>query len=196
MATHKINCNVCKSLVSLFYNKSMSKTVRSAIIGHLAKCDDCLNHYDNYESNHPEVVQLGIKKLIKKLRQDIDLGSMDGLDEFNDNIAEITSSYTVDSNADGSHFNPTKWQDAASTFDIETLMNLKAFRDLINTYDYDKTYADLDYSKFYKHITKKITKKIDFLEACILKEYKEESRDDKSNNKSLKRIVKDNLKDS
>lgn len=166
---HRINCNTCLALVSLFYSSRMSAVVREAIVCHLIKCDKCLQRYQDYEVNHPEFKVVNIKTAIKKLREELE--DKESVNDSIDAVIKVTSSYTVDSNEDSSHFNPTKWQDAAASFDIETLMNLKFFRDLINSYDYDKANRNLDYSDFYKYISKKITKRIDLLEACLRKEY-------------------------
>lgn len=166
---NKINCNTCLALVSLFYSSAMSSAVREAIIYHLIKCDKCLARYVDYESKHEEYKNIKIKAVISLLRK-----NLEDLDVTCDNLLaniEITSSFSQDSNSDGSHFNPTKWQDAAATFDIETLMNLKFFRDLISSYDYTKSYSDIDYSGFYKHISRKIAKRVDLLEVCFRKEY-------------------------
>lgn len=166
---HKINCNTCLALVSLFYSSSMSAIVREAIVCHLIKCNKCLQRYANYEANHPEFKKVDVVAVIKKLREELE--DKESVDDSIDSAIEITSSYTIDSNEDSSHFNPTKWQDAATNFDIEALMNLKFFRDLINSYDYDKANRNLDYSDFYKYISRKITKRVDLLEACLRKEY-------------------------
>lgn len=168
MAYHKISCNTCLSLVSLFYAMDMSQTVREAIVWHLTKCDRCLEAYTHYEHNHPEYSRVGINKIIKDLRKNMNIGTYGS--DVKDVTDNITSSFSSDSNTDGDHFNPTKWEDAAVAFDIETLMNLKFFRDLINSYDYSKSHSDLDYSEFYKFVAKKITQKIDLLECCWKKE--------------------------
>lgn len=165
---NKINCNTCLALVSLFYSNAMSDTVREAIIYHLVKCDKCLDKYVDYETKHEEYKDIKIKSVILLLRK-----NLDDLDITCNNLftnININSSFNQDSNSDGKHFNPTKWQDAAATFDIETLMNLKFFRDLINSYDYTKSYNDIDYSGFYKHISRKIAKRVDLLEVCLRKE--------------------------
>lgn len=169
---NKVNCNTCLSLVSLFYSPAMSATVREAIVAHLVKCNKCLERYADYESKHPEYKDVQIEKIIKAIRKNKD--SYDMIEEAVDEI-EITSLTYFDSNTDGNHFNPTKWQDSARLFDIETLMNLKVFRDLINSYDYNRTNTDLDYSGFYKHITKKLAQQVDLLEACFYKETVEHS---------------------
>lgn len=166
---NKINCSTCLALVSLFYSGAMSATVREAIIYHLLKCDKCLDKYESYEHNHPEFKDVNVKSVIKSLRKNLQVSK-----DFTDSLAsgiEIMSSFTQDSNTDGIDFNPTKWQDAASKFDIETLMNLKFFRDLIMSYEYKKSIEDIDYSEFYKYMASKIGKRVDLLEACLRKEY-------------------------
>lgn len=123
---NKINCNTCLALVSLFYSSKMSMVVREAIIYHLIKCDKCLERYVSYENNHPEYEDIKVKDVIIKLRKELLSDNEQFTSDFTDAV-EVTSSYDLDSNTDNSHFNPTKWQDAAATFDIETLMNLKFF---------------------------------------------------------------------
>lgn len=192
MAHHnKINCNTCLALVSLFYSSGMSNAVRSAIVYHLIKCDKCLDRYNDYENKHPEFQSVSVKKLIKYLRTNID--ESDEMTDSLEDLMEVTSSYTCDSNTDGEHFNPTKWQDAAATFDIETLMNLKFFRDLINSYDYNKVHSDFDYSGFYRYLARKVAKHIDHLEGCLRKDQQEEKKKEKP---SFKKIVKKNVKKS
>lgn len=165
---NKINCNTCLALVSLFYSNAMSEAVREAIVYHLIKCDKCLSKYVDYESKHEEYEDVKIESVIHLLRKNLD--DLDAIcDDLSTNI-KITSSYSNDSNSSGEYFNPSKWQDAAATFDIEMLMNLKFFRDLINSYDYTKSYNDIDYSGFYKHISRKIAKRVDLLEVCLRKE--------------------------
>lgn len=159
---HKINCNTCAALVSLFYSSSMSATVREAIICHLVRCNKCLEKYANYENNHKEFQKIKIKEAIQDIRDndpDIDI----------DNIKIIATS-NFDSDTDGTSFNPTRWSDAASRYDIEMLMNLKVFRDLINSYGNDTIDKNLDFSEFYKYITNKYAKRIDLLELCLRKE--------------------------
>ena len=162
---YKINCNTCLSLVSLFFSSGMSNTVRQAIVSHLVKCDRCLNWYDGYEKTHKDTTpDLKIKELILELRS-----NLDDANSLSDTL-EIISSTTMDSNTDGNHFNPTKWTDAALNYDIEMLMNLKVFRDLINSYGNDTIDKNLDFSEFYKYITNKYAKRIDLLELCLRKE--------------------------
>ncbi len=170
MAKQKVSCNTCAVLVSVFYSSKMTAVVREVIIQHLMTCDKCLQKYIDYEKKHPSFGNVDIKHVIEELRENIDDSSMVSDSNKSDLVTEITSSFSSDSNTDGEFFNPTKWQDAAGRFDIETLMNLKTFRDLINSHDYQKSHSDLDYSDFYKYVTKKIAKHIDLLEACLLKE--------------------------
>ncbi len=163
--SHRINCNTCRALVSLFFSSGMTNTVRQAIISHLTKCNNCLDRYDTYEKAHKDTLpNIKVKELILELRSN--------LDDVDNSLSalEIISSSTFDSNTDKSHFNPTKWYDAASNYDIEMLMNLKVFRDLIGSYELGVQDKDLDYSEFYKYITQKMAKRIDMLEASYLKE--------------------------
>lgn len=169
---HKINCNTCVALVTLFYSQGMSATVRSAIVYHLIKCDKCLRKYADFEANHEEYREVNIKKVILYLRKNME--ETDSLvEDINEDIKKtpaITASFSSDSNSDGEHFNPTKWQDAVDFFDVETLMNLKCFRDLINTYNFRADTGDKDYSLFYRYVAAKMAKRVDLFEACLRKD--------------------------
>ena len=62
------------------------------------------------------------------------------------------------------------WTRAANKFEVEKLMNMRAFRDLALEYN---SPTGIDYSEFIKYMSLKYAKRIDHLEECLLKEVKE-----------------------
>ena len=67
-------------------------------------------------------------------------------------------------------YSTDRWTHAAKCYDVEELMNVRAFREFSIEYDPKYDSGNVDMGEFYKFMTKKICQKIDLLERCLDKE--------------------------
>lgn len=156
-AMHKIDfsCSMVLSLKKQFFGTGLNKYIEDNVIRHLLTCKECRRIYSDYAK------EVGYKKFnlityaIKFCEHNKDFSSS----KTREYLSEVQDNKTV-------RIHSRLWTRAAVNFDIEKLMNMRAFRDLSREYN---SPTGLDYSEFIKHVTLKIAKRIDHLEECLLK---------------------------
>lgn len=178
----KINCSMVCSLVHRFFDKSLKLTVRDLVLNHLLSCPVCLEKYKDFskKNGYGDFEPLeDIFKLAKEYDQSEEIRNI-----IDKEVGELTKEYdqseeirnTIDKEVGeltkeipaGSQ---DKWYQIASQYDIEKLLSLQSFRDLISEYKVDEDLGDIDYTEYYKYIIIKIAQKVDHLEHCLTKIY-------------------------
>ena len=157
----KINCSMVCSLVHRFFDKSLKPTVRDLVLNHLLSCPVCLEKYKDFSkrNNFGDFDPLDdIFKLAKEYDQSEEI--RDAIDKKVDELTKDMPTGSQD-----------KWYQIASQYDIEKLLSLQSFRDLISEYKSDEDLGDIDYTEYYKYIIIKIAQKVDHLEYCLTKVY-------------------------
>jgi hypothetical protein len=146
------SCNMVLSMKKIFFGTGLNVYVEDRIIRHLLTCAKCRELYKAYAKevgfNNFHLITYAIN--FCERNKSLNLETSDYLTEVKNNkVTRILS---------------RQWTRAASNFDINKLMNMKAFRDLSSEYN---SPTGLDYTDFMKFVAIKIAKKIDHLEECL-----------------------------
>lgn len=149
-----LSCSMVLSMKKIFFGTGVNMWMEDNIIRHLLTCQKCRDIYTQYAKEVGYKNFNLIKYAIKFANQNkqYQLKTTEYLNEVKDNKA-----FRIRSRL---------WTRAANDFNINKLMNMKAFRDLCIEYD---SPTGMDYSDFMKYISIKIAKRIDHLEECLLK---------------------------
>lgn len=155
IACINFSCDMVLSMKKLFFGTGVNMYVEDAIIRHLLTCSKCREIYTKYAKevgySKFDVIKYAIQ-FVNRNKELKNSQTMEYLSETMDNKKfRVLSS---------------QWTRAANTFDIDKLMNLKAFRDLCFEYNSN---TGMDYSDFMKYVILKLAKRIDHLECCLLK---------------------------
>lgn len=160
-ASRRINwsCDMVLSYRKQFFSIGLNKNIEDKIVAHCLSCPKCRKEYEKYAKD------LGFKNFnVMKYA----ISFMNRNKGMEDSETILFLKQTQDE-TDLRVLN-NQWTEAAKDFNIEYLMNLKMFRDLILEY---QSPTQEDYSEFFKYITLKNAKYIDHLEQCLLKTDKE-----------------------
>lgn len=153
------DCSLVYSFRKKFFAGDIPPKIEDMLIAHLLRCKECNKKYIDYAETigvHNFNIQRYALRFFKKYGHRETSNVKDWLIETRDKKLEEALSQ--------------KWTQAAKEFDINQLMNMKAFRDLSQEY---ASPTGEDYTDFYQHLALKFAKRIDFLELCLFKEYKE-----------------------
>ena len=156
-----ISCEQCKERVKEFFDKELTPEVYEMCLIHMVGCDSCHRFYTNYAKQKGYSFDLA-RRLIKWSNKRDGLVSPrtpNRLLELKEKKKDTKNSYSTD-----------RWTHAAKCYDVEELMNVRAFREFSIEYDPKYDSGDVDMGEFYKFMTKKICQKIDLLERCLDKE--------------------------
>lgn len=157
----KINCSMVCSLVHRFFDKNLKLTVRDLVLNHLLSCPICLEKYKDFSKRNGygdfdplyDIFEMANKyDQSEEIRSTIDRKVNELTKEMPEGIQD-------------------KWYHIASQYDIEKLLSLQSFRDLISEYRADEDLGDIDYTEYYKYIIIRIAQKVDHLEYCLTKDY-------------------------
>lgn len=156
-ASRKINwsCDMVLSHRKQFFSIGLNRNVEDKIIAHCLTCPKCKKEYEKYAKD------LGYKNF-NVTRYALSFATRNKDMEDSETIIFLNQ---LNDETDLRVLN-NQWTEAAKDFNIEYLMNLKMFRDLMLEY---KSPTKEDYSEFFKYITLKNAKYIDHLEQCLLK---------------------------
>lgn len=148
------SCSMVLSMKKVFFGTGVNMWVEDGIIRHLLTCQKCRDIYTQYAKEVGYKNFNLIKYAIKFAEQNkqYNLKTIEYLNETKEN-----KKFRVHSRL---------WTRAASDFNLNKLMNMKAFRDLSMEYN---SPTGLDYSDFMKYVIFKIAKRVDHLEECLLK---------------------------
>lgn len=154
IANLDFSCSMVLSMKKIFFGTGLNMWVEDNVLRHLLTCKKCREIYNQYAKEVGYKNFNLIKYCIKFSEQHkgYQLKTTEYLSETKDNKV-----YRIHSHL---------WTRAASNFDIDKLMNMRAFRDLAMEYN---SPTGMDYSDFMKYIALKIAKRIDHLEECLLK---------------------------
>lgn len=158
----KINCSMCLTFVKPFFSNDLSPTVRDHVLAHLLACPNCAKKFVSYAKEiglkQWKVVDAAMDFITKKDKYHNARNLIHTQEELShlglDKEMEIRSKV---------------WTRAANMMDMEKLMQMKSFRDLMQE---DVTYRQdemLDYYEFGKFLALKLAQKVDHLEECYLK---------------------------
>lgn len=155
------DCSLIQSFKKKFFSEKLPTRTEDKIVSHLLKCKACSKFYISYAKDIG-IKNFNIPRYALKLYKG-DPTNCPGvykclMDLKRGKLQEVLSE---------------KWTRAAKDFDISELMNMKAFRDLSIEYN---SPTHMDYSDFYQYMALKYAKRIDFLELCLFKEYKEQTK--------------------
>lgn len=154
MTAIDFSCSMVLSMKKIFFGTGVNVWVEDNIIRHLLTCKSCRDIYTQYAKEVGYKNFNLIKYAIRFAQQnkDLNLKTMEYLQETKDGKKGRVLS--------------RMWTRAANDYDIDRLMNLKAFRDLCFEYN---SPTGMDYSDFMKYVVLKIAKRVDHLEECLLK---------------------------
>lgn len=153
----ELSCSTVLSMKKIFFGIGVNKYIEDNILRHLLTCEKCRKAYSSYAR---EVGYTKFNLITYAIR-------------FCENNKDMSNSKTKEYLSEVQEGKEARilskhWTRAAKDFDIDKLMNMKAFRDLSIELD-SKGCQDLDYSDFVKFMATKYAKHIDHLEECLLK---------------------------
>jgi len=156
---HKLDfsCPMVLSMIKVFFGTGVNVYVEDNIIRHLLTCKKCREIYSQYAKEVGYTKFNLITYAIKFADQNKWMHNMKTR-EYLEEVQENKESRVLS----------RVWTRAANDFDINKLMNMKAFRDLSLELN-DKGLQGTDYSDFVKYMATKYAKHIDHLEECLLK---------------------------
>lgn len=171
----KIDCNTTVKLARLYFDGSISYSIKDCVLEHLLVCKECYAKYRKLAKESgtsfnlkKEAIQFVKDDKVKKCNR-LTKAMLEKLGFLND------IKYSVN-----------EWSIAANSFDVTRLMNLKAFSDFALeefVVKLDSWDNDIDaINNFSRWFVKKIAKDIDFLERCYTLEITEIT-----SNKNIKR---------
>lgn len=150
------SCSMVLSMKKTFFGTGVNACIEDKILRHLFTCAKCRRIYENYAR------EIGYKKfnLVKYAIRFAESHKELKSSETRDYLGEVIGNKKL-------RVLSRPWTTAVNTFDIDKLMNMKAFRDLCKEYDSPE---GVDYSDFIRYITLRFAKHIDHLEECLIKE--------------------------
>lgn len=169
------DCSLVLSFKKKFFGGDLPPNIEDRIIEHLLTCAVCEKVYVLY-GREIGIKNFNVQRYALRFYKNNSSENTKHVKEWlmnykNNKLMEIAQG---------------RWTRAAKDFDINELMNIKAFRDLSMEYN---SPTKADYSGFYQYLALKIAQKIDHLELCFFKEYIEKQQKQKvkaanNNNKS------------
>lgn len=156
----KLSCKECRKWCDAFFFGETEDVISNLIIVHILTCPECCEYYKKFASDcgfeWNIMDDLDLNKFAASFDEDTVQRIEDSIKDFEDTRQE--------------EFVPDKWQQYTKEYNIENLIKMKAFKDLLLEYSSSIDNGDIDYTEYYKYITMKNAQKIDHLECCLRKE--------------------------